>query len=102
MDIPQGVFDYVRDYLESYASKSLKERMPCHPGVKETPHEEDIDRIMDGVRERIEELKLIEKYGWWAAHPEFPREDWVHSVQKNDTSTGYWQWVAKQHTEEGE
>lgn len=100
--ITAGTFDYIRDYLESYSKEQLRDRIPGHFGVKEAPAQEDIDVIMAGVSERIEEMKLIEEYGYWSEHPKFPMTDWVYSVGNDDTRTGYWQWVAKQIIEEEE
>ena len=102
MSIPLETFDYIRDYLQSYSQKELRDRLPCYLGIKTTPEQEDIDHIMDCVREKIEELRLIEEHGYWAVHPDFPREDWAHSVQNDDTRCSYWQWVVKQISVEGE
>lgn len=41
--------------------------------------------------------QLIEEYGKgdvWGEHPDYPREDWGNEAADNDTSLGYWEWVA--------
>jgi len=37
---------------------------------------------------------FIDQYGFWGTHPKYPRIDWVYEVANNDTSIGYWDWVA--------
>lgn len=36
---------------------------------------------------------LIESYGYWGQHPEFPVSDWEYEVANDNTRRGYWQWV---------
>lgn len=40
--------------------------------------------------------EMIDKYGVWSEHPEWPVEDWKTEVENNDTRAGYWDWVASQ------
>ena len=44
---------------------------------------------------------LIEKYGYWGSHPEYPVEDWRHEVSNDDVRRGYWDWVAAKLEEDG-
>lgn len=36
----------------------------------------------------------------WGEHPTYPREDWRHEVDNNETHLGYWEWVV--HTMEAQ
>ena len=38
----------------------------------------------------------------WGEVAKYPREDWRHEVSNNDTSLGYWEWVAHQIEVHGE
>lgn len=31
--------------------------------------------------------------GVWGEHPQFPLEDWVTDVCREETRLGYWEWV---------
>lgn len=35
----------------------------------------------------------LEGYNYWDSYPEYPVEDWIRSVQNEDTRVGYWEWV---------
>jgi len=37
--------------------------------------------------------ELIDKYGYWGAHPDHLLEDWLYEVRNSDTRFGYWEWV---------
>jgi hypothetical protein len=37
---------------------------------------------------------LINKYGYWNEHPEYPVADWQYEVANGDTRKGYWEWVS--------
>jgi len=40
--------------------------------------------------------QLRDKHGPWGSHDDYPREDWQREAYENDTSLGYWTWVAAQ------
>lgn len=102
MEIPHGTYDYIRHSLLAESKRMYTRQVHGYVGLPNAPSKQEIDFIMAGVSERIKEMQLIEEYGYWAVHPDFPREDWVYSVQNDDSRTGYWQWVAKQIEEEEE
>jgi hypothetical protein len=37
--------------------------------------------------------ELMEKYGDWGEHPDYPRDNWKYEVVNDDTQLGYWRWV---------
>jgi hypothetical protein len=37
---------------------------------------------------------LIEQYGVWGEHPEWPFEDWAYQIAQQETRRSYWDWVA--------
>jgi len=43
---------------------------------------------------------LIDKYGYWGEHPEYPVEEWRNEVANGDTKKGYWEWVYAQTSDE--
>jgi len=46
---------------------------------------------------------LIQDYGYWEDHPDYPRTDWFYEATNNNTRLGYWEWVAEKiRTKEGE
>lgn len=40
-----------------------------------------------------EMLDLIEEYGYWEEHQDYPVYDWRVQVADNSTRQGYWEWV---------
>ena len=37
--------------------------------------------------------KLIQTYGFWGEHPDYPSCDWKYEVGSGDSRQGYWEWV---------
>jgi hypothetical protein len=37
--------------------------------------------------------RLIDAYGYWGEHPEYPLSDWQYDVSNGDTRRSYWEWV---------
>ncbi len=48
---------------------------------------------MSGVAMPATAEELIEAYGVWGEHPEWPVEIWQYEVSNDETRSGYWQWV---------
>lgn len=44
---------------------------------------------MQNIMQRLEACHGFE-------HPDWPRSEWRHEVQNNDTRLGYWEWVVHQ------
>lgn len=41
----------------------------------------------------LNEYDLIDEFGVWGEHPDWPVEDWQYEVANGDTRSGYWVWV---------
>lgn len=37
--------------------------------------------------------QLMNEFGDWGDHPQFPRSDWLYEVANGDTQRGYWDFV---------
>ena len=37
---------------------------------------------------------LIESYGYWEEHPEYPLHQWCEAVRLDETRLVYWAWIA--------
>jgi len=48
------------------------------------------------------ENNLIEIYGIWGQHPDYPVADWQYEVANDDTRLGYWSWVSHMIDSENE
>ncbi|NLG54674.1 MAG: hypothetical protein GX542_03360 [Rhodococcus sp.] len=39
------------------------------------------------------ETEVIDRYGVWGSHPDYPPAAWQYEVSNGDTRHGYWAWV---------
>ncbi len=42
------------------------------------------------------EKELVDEYGYWNEHPEYPVNKWEYAIRHRRTRQGYWAWVANQ------
>ena len=76
-------------------------------GNEETMTDGMIDSLQARIKavsvpeiEPVEKLaaELAEEHGHWGEHPKHSRSAWQMEASANDTSLGYWMWVANQIT----
>ena len=40
--------------------------------------------------------QLIQEYGFWGSHPDYPDLEWQDEIVNGNTRLGYWRWVESQ------
>ncbi len=49
-----------------------------------------------------DKAELLERFGYWGEHPDYPLSDWRYEVTNDHTRQGYWNWVIERQIHEEE
>ena len=92
LQIP-GIYEILREHWNNEVLSIWAENKQFAAEQGETEPEQD---FVD-----VNEQDLISEYGDWGEYAKYPRSDWAYEVKNNDTSAGYWHWVANRIMNDG-